>query len=270
MDSTDLQVDWIEPVRATPTGASVTIPVLETHVREQRRPLRLPVRFTTALFGELIGDAVDISPNGIGVETPQTLPVRTRAQVVVVLPSGATASMEGVVQWSRKGSPGQMGLRFERLHPALVPFLGGAGRRIAPGVFVPLRDNATEAQREKQPRLARTRCELAVRFGNTRQLLQKGTLFDVAPLGVGLKAENIPPKGSDIRLEIMLPRGTIARVEGRVVWVARSGPVVSRLATAGIFAECADEKFFRYVLDRQRAVAGGAPNEGPPAGDRAR
>lgn len=262
MQGQELHVDWIElpDEPETPPPRAPKVAPTPRSVREHRSPRWLPLRFSDALHGTLTGWSRDLSFTGIGIAASHVLPERTRLSLIVTLPEGNTRPMDGVVKWMRRGNPGLMGVQLDQMDRGLRSLVTAPSTRIAPGVFVP-KSQALEEVPARSPlplpreaRLKRYRDELPLRIRTGNHVL-RGFTFDLSPRGVGLRAASIPPCGTEVLVEITLPEGGMARVEGTVTWV--SPPRRGEPMRGGVVAEYAGEEFFELVLDRQRAASAG-------------
>ena len=212
---------------------------------------------------------------GAAIVSAVAVETRTRLSVMFESPAGRSDPLEAVVRWTRPGERRTFGVQLEP-NPSSARFLLASGARIAPGIFVPEHGERVDAAPVKPlesgtgprrggadgpagdaaPRLIRYEDTLPTRFGVGLKLVRRGFTFDLSAQGVGLRAADVPAAGTELWMDITLPEGRLARVEGNVAW---SRPRLSGAAhaDAGIRVEHADERFFLLVLDRQRAASSG-------------
>lgn len=73
---------------------------------ERRRAARLPIEVDIGIEGAALrfeATTADLSPGGLFVVTPRTIPIGTHVMLSFTLPNGAALEMLGVVQWQYEG-----------------------------------------------------------------------------------------------------------------------------------------------------------------------
>ena len=102
------------------------------------------------------------------------------------------------------------------------------------------------ARHERQPRIKK---RVPVRFG-TSELSHGGFLRDISSNGLGIATASVFVPGTALRVQIMLPDGDVAVVEGHVTWGKRAPPGLQAMVASvgmGLSLTRADEKYFLFL-----------------------
>ncbi len=185
--------------------------------------------------------AIDISAEGMFVESPDHLPPGELVQVLIALPEGnplrALATVERVVTPEEAvfcgGMPG-MGLRFfmmdSRLRTRWEEYLEGVRSGITPNAADPL---ALEHRVEDPVKLSRRVAprkegKFRVRLASKEKLAEFYTR-DVSKGGMFLATTKVRPIGTQLRLAIRHPvSGREFPMEAEVRWLKEDGPEAER------------------------------------------
>ena len=185
--------------------------------------------------------AIDISVEGMFVESPDHLPPGELVQVLIALPEGnplrALTTVERVVTPEEAafcgGMPG-MGLRFfmmdTRLRKRWEDYLDGVREEAVPKEPDPeAREHRVETPLELTRRVApRKEGKFRVRLA-TKEKLAEFYTRDVSKGGMFLATTKVRPIGSRLRLAIKHPvSGREFPMEAEVRWVKEDGPEEER------------------------------------------